>query len=53
MYSKEIKILLKQIRAKIGDRITIECNGKNYTGLLMPRPEFGDKNTLVIKLDNG
>lgn len=50
-YSKQIQLALKKF--KVGDRISITKNGKNYEGLLMPRAELGDKESIVIKLDSG
>jgi len=52
-YSRQIKDALNKKRIKIGDRIRIEKSGQVYEGLLMPRIETGDPNSLVIKLDNG
>lgn len=53
MYSKEIELLLKSKKVKIGDRIRLLKSGKTYEGILMPRIELGDTSSLVIKLDNG
>ncbi|MEM5778461.1 MAG: Glu-tRNA(Gln) amidotransferase subunit GatD [Candidatus Aenigmatarchaeota archaeon] len=50
-YSSKIKKALKGI--KIGDRISIAKGKQKYEGLLMPRPELGDKDCIVLKLDNG
>ena len=47
-YSKQLQILLKQMHAKIGDRVAVAgCEGR-----LMPRVN-GDRDALVLKLDNG
>ncbi|MFQ5648085.1 MAG: asparaginase domain-containing protein, partial [Candidatus Aenigmatarchaeota archaeon] len=53
MYSPKLRSLLNKKRLKPGDRISVQFGKKQYEGLLMPRPEIGDVNCLVIKLDNG
>lgn len=53
MYSCEIESLLKSKKIKIGDRIKITKGKTSYEGILMPRIEFGDTSSLVIKLGNG
>jgi len=53
MYSKKIESILKSKKIKIGERILIEKDGKRYEGLLMPRIELGDQDSLVLKLDSG
>ena len=53
MYSPEIRKILKSKKIRVGDSVVIEKAGKKYFGLFMPKPEFGDPGTLVIKLDNG
>jgi len=50
-YSPKIRKALKGI--KIGDRISVTKGKRKYEGLLMPRTETGDKNSIVLKLDNG
>jgi len=52
-YSSSIQKALKRIKAKVGDRISITKGKQIYEGLLMPRIEMGDKNSIVLKLDNG
>lgn len=49
MYSKGLQRVFSSKKIKIGDRIK---TGK-YEGMLMPRSDIGDPNTLVIKLDSG
>src|SRR3989304_5620917 len=52
-YSKQIQNILGKFNIRIGNRITIS-KGKNvYEGLLMPRIEIGDKDSVVVKLDSG
>ena len=53
MYSQEIQSLIKNKKLKIGDRVKILKDGKEFQGFLMPRIEIGDLNSVVIKLDNG
>jgi glutamyl-tRNA(Gln) amidotransferase subunit D len=50
-YSQQIQKVLKNF--KIGDRILITKDKKTYEGLLMPRTELGDKNSIALKLDSG
>jgi len=49
MYSKEIRDLLEEKNIETGDKI--EVDGRK--GRLMPKPESGDPDTLVLKLDSG
>ncbi|MBS3055259.1 MAG: Glu-tRNA(Gln) amidotransferase subunit GatD [Candidatus Aenigmarchaeota archaeon] len=44
---------MKSKKLKIGDRVKVLKDGKEFQGFLMPRIEIGDLNSLVIKLDNG
>lgn len=53
MYPLKIQSILKKEKIKIGDEISLKVHGKKYTGILMPRPEIGNQNSLVIKLENG
>ncbi len=53
MYSKDILKTLNKGNIDIGDKIIILEKNKEYEGLLMPRPELGDQDCIVIKLDNG
>ncbi|RLI98352.1 MAG: Glu-tRNA(Gln) amidotransferase GatDE subunit D [Candidatus Aenigmatarchaeota archaeon] len=53
MYSKEIEKILKKFRVRVGDRIKVTKGKESYEGILMPRIELGDKDCLVLKLDNG
>lgn len=50
-YSPQVQKALKKF--KIGERIQIKKGKRVYEGLLMPRIELGDRNSVVIKLDNG
>ncbi len=53
MYSQEITGALNNAEVQEGDKITVRVNGKEHSGLLLPRIETGDPNCLVLKLDNG
>jgi len=52
-YSPKIQKVLKRIKAKVGERISIKKGKQIYEGLLMPRAEMGDRNCIVLKLDSG
>jgi glutamyl-tRNA(Gln) amidotransferase subunit D len=52
-YSQKIRNALKRKKIKIGDRISVSKGKQTYEGLLMPRSEIGDTNSVVLKLDNG
>lgn len=49
MYSEQIRGQLKEKDIEIGD--TISVNGRE--GRLMPKPESGDPDVIVLKLDSG
>ncbi len=53
MYGTDILNALRKNKISIGDRITFTVQGKEYEGILMPRPETGDDSTLIIKQDDG
>lgn len=53
MYSPALERLLMQAGVKVGDVVVVERAGQTYEGLLMPRPDVGDENCLVIKLKSG
>jgi len=53
LYSPEIESLLKSKKIKPGDRVGVSTKAAVYEGLLMPRIEFGDPSSLVLKLDSG
>ncbi len=53
MYSPKILGELEQKSIGIGDRIRVVCGGSAFEGLLMPRPDSGDPDIIVIKLDSG
>ncbi|MFB6191157.1 MAG: Glu-tRNA(Gln) amidotransferase subunit GatD [Candidatus Nanohaloarchaea archaeon] len=49
MYSGEIQQQLEEEDIEIGDRVSVD----GHEGRLMPKPESGDPDTLVIKLESG
>ena len=53
MYSEKIQKILKRKKIKVGDKIRVMKDKKTYEGILMPRIELGDKNCIVLKLENG
>ncbi len=53
MYSREIQNMLKKKKIEIGDSVEVKKEDNVYSGTLMPRIDMGDRNALVIKLDNG
>lgn len=53
MYSDAVQTLLDEAGAEPGDRITVATGDTDYTGTLMPRSEQGDRDAIVLKLDNG
>jgi len=54
-YSEEIERILREKGIKPGDRIMLKRSDIAVEGILLPREEidFGDKDALLIKLDNG
>ena len=52
-YSHGLAALLESKGIKPGDRILISYKGREIEGELMPKPEIGDRDVLVVKLDNG
>ncbi len=53
MYPKEIEEIFKRKGIRVGSRVKITKGKQTYEGILMPRISLGDKNNIVIKLDNG
>ncbi|MFB6145196.1 MAG: Glu-tRNA(Gln) amidotransferase subunit GatD [Candidatus Nanohaloarchaea archaeon] len=49
MYSGRVQDVLEENDIEIGDRIKV----KNREGRLMPKPESGDQDTIILKLDSG
>jgi glutamyl-tRNA(Gln) amidotransferase subunit D len=53
MYSKEIEEMLLKKGISPGDTIRVVFDRKSFEGVLIPKPEFGDPHSLVLKLRNG
>ena len=53
MYSEKVSSLLARKGIKIGDRIRLNARGSMFEGRLMPRPDAGSGDVIIIKLDNG
>jgi glutamyl-tRNA(Gln) amidotransferase subunit D len=45
--------LLKKKGIKVGNKVKVVKDNTTYEGILMPRIETGDPNSLIVKLDNG
>ncbi len=53
-YAKKIEELISSKGIEVGDEIeVIRKDGTKLRGILMPRIDLGDKEAIVIKLDNG
>ncbi|MBU3896969.1 MAG: Glu-tRNA(Gln) amidotransferase subunit GatD [Nanoarchaeota archaeon] len=52
-YSKPVQTALKKVKINVGDKISIKNGNELYEGLLMPRTELGDKDSIVVKLSSG
>ncbi len=53
MYSEELERALSARRISPGDFIKIKKGDTTFEGILMPRPDLGDRSIIVLKLDNG
>lgn len=53
MYSGKIQEALKSKGIQIGDFVKVTKESSEYSGMLMPRIELGNRNCLVLKLENG
>jgi len=45
--------VLEKSNIRIGERIEIKAGKNVYSGILMPRVDLGDTNSIVLKLDSG
>ncbi len=52
-YSKEVQKAFKMAKAEVGDTILLKRGSRHYQGILMPRIEFGDPSSIVLKLSSG
>ena len=53
MYSEKVKSVLKKRGIKSGSYVTVEKNGKAYSGIIIPKDDTGDSDSIVLKLDSG
>ena len=53
MYSKKIQNELKKNKIDVGDTVVVHADGRKYEGIIMPRPQLGDSDILVLKLKSG
>ena len=53
MYGKDLLKKFESLGIKIGDRISVTKGNQTFEGLLMPRPETGDENTIILKQNDG
>ena len=53
MYSPPVEKALQAAGIKIGEPLRYERDGQVFEGLLMPRPDIGDPQVLVLKLKSG
>lgn len=53
MYSDKIQKLFGKSGAEIGDLVELTSGKFKVLGEIMPRPDFGNENAIVIKMDNG
>ncbi len=52
-YSPALEKELAARKIAAGDRVRVFSVGREFEGILMPRPDAGDKDALVLKLDSG
>jgi glutamyl-tRNA(Gln) amidotransferase subunit D len=45
--------MFEKIEVKIGDKVRISKEGEVYEGILMPKSEFSDEKSIVLKLSSG
>jgi len=53
MYSERIEENLKKAGVNAGDQIRLTSDKGTFEGVLIPKPEFGDRNVIILKLKNG
>ncbi|MFH0830200.1 MAG: Glu-tRNA(Gln) amidotransferase subunit GatD [Candidatus Aenigmatarchaeota archaeon] len=52
-YSPAAQKALKAAKAAVCDRIRVRKGDSSFEGLLLPRSELGDRDSIILKLDNG
>lgn len=53
MYPEDIQKLLEKQGIKVGDLVKIRVHGKEFEGTLMPKPESGSRDSIILKFANG
>ncbi|MCL5011770.1 MAG: Glu-tRNA(Gln) amidotransferase subunit GatD [Candidatus Marsarchaeota archaeon] len=53
MYGAEVEKILKGKGISIGDNVKVKWRNSAFEGQLMPRPDVGDENVIVLKMKNG
>ena len=53
MYSPELRKLMGEKGIEVWDRVRVEAEQGAFEGIVMPRIEYGDPDTLILKLKNG
>ena len=52
-YSAELSKKLEALGAEEGYKLSVETEGKTYTGTLMPHHEFSAPDIIVLKMKSG
>src|SRR3989344_1281258 len=52
-YSDQVRKALEKAKLRVGSRVRVEKGNEAFEGLLMPRSQLGDPNSIVIKLVSG
>ncbi len=53
MYSERVAKLLEENSIAVGNTIRVHTKDADFEGVLMPRPELGNDDILILKLSNG
>ena len=52
-YSDAVEKIFHERKIKLGDSVRFKSGKKELEGVLMPRPDSGDGNIIILKLSNG
>jgi len=53
-YSSKVLHLMKENGIEVFDYVRVTLSdGRTYTGIILPRPGYGDPDSIILKLDNG
>lgn len=52
-YKGKALVTLNKATCEVGDLVKVTSEGKTYEGILIPRPETGEEEYLVVKLKSG